>query len=39
MQIIHFKDMYIAELQELISMEGQLTDELFRTAQRRRIRL
>src|SRR5215831_4021023 len=32
MQIIHFKDMYIAELQELVSMEGQLTDELSRMA-------
>jgi ferritin-like metal-binding protein YciE len=32
MQIINFKDMYIAELQDLVSMEGQLADELPRMA-------
>jgi ferritin-like metal-binding protein YciE len=32
MQIINLKDMYIAELQELVSMEGQLADELPRMA-------
>jgi len=32
MKITNFKDMYIAELQELVSMEGQLTDELSRMA-------
>jgi ferritin-like metal-binding protein YciE len=33
MQITNFKDMYIAELQELVSMEGQLADELPRMAE------
>jgi len=33
MQITGFKDMYIAELQELVSMEGQLADVLQRTAE------
>ena len=33
MQIINFKDMYIAELQELVSMEGQLAEELPRMAE------
>jgi ferritin-like metal-binding protein YciE len=32
-QITNFKDMYIAELQELVSMEGQLADELPRMAE------
>jgi ferritin-like metal-binding protein YciE len=30
MQITNFKDMYIAELQELVSLEGQLADALRR---------
>src|SRR5207245_6594515 len=30
MQITNFKDMYIAELQELVSLEGQLANELAR---------
>jgi ferritin-like metal-binding protein YciE len=33
MQITNFKNMYIAELQELVSMEGQLADELPRMAE------
>jgi ferritin-like metal-binding protein YciE len=33
MQITNFKDMYIAELQELISLEGQLADALRRMAE------
>jgi len=33
MQITGFKDMYIAELQELVSMEGQLADVLQRSAE------
>jgi ferritin-like metal-binding protein YciE len=32
MKITNFKDMYIAELQEMVSMEGQLADELPRMA-------
>lgn len=32
MQITNFKDMYIAELQELVSLEGQLADALRRMA-------
>ena len=32
MQITNFRDMYIAELQELASMEGQLADALKRSA-------
>lgn len=33
MQITNFKDMYIAELQELVNMEGQLGDALKLTAE------
>jgi ferritin-like metal-binding protein YciE len=33
MQITNFKDMYIAELQELLSLEGQLADALSRMAE------
>ena len=33
MKITNFKDMYIAELQEMVSMEGQLADELPRMAE------
>ena len=33
MQINNFKDMYIAELQELFSMEGQLADALQKMAE------
>jgi ferritin-like metal-binding protein YciE len=33
MKIANFKDMYIAELQEMLSMEGQLADELPRMAE------
>jgi ferritin-like metal-binding protein YciE len=33
MQITNFRNMYIAELQELVSMEGQLADELPRMAE------
>jgi ferritin-like metal-binding protein YciE len=33
MQITNFKDMYLAELQEQVSMEGQLADELPRMAE------
>ena len=33
MQITNFKDMYIAELQELVSLEGQLADALPRMAE------
>lgn len=33
MQIASFKDMYVAELQELVSMEGQLADALQRSAE------
>jgi ferritin-like metal-binding protein YciE len=33
MQIAHFMDMYIAELQELVSMEGQLADMLQQSAE------
>jgi len=33
MQIASFKDMYIAELQELVSMEGQLADVLQQSAE------
>src|SRR5207253_2713435 len=33
MQITSFKDMYIAELQELRSLEGQLVDALLRMAE------
>jgi ferritin-like metal-binding protein YciE len=33
MQITSFKDMYIAELQELMSLEGQLSDALLRMAE------
>jgi ferritin-like metal-binding protein YciE len=33
MQITHFMDMYIAELQELVSMEGQLADMLQQSAE------
>ena len=33
MKIANFKDMYIAELQEMVSMEGQLADELPRMAE------
>ena len=32
MQIITFKDLYLAELQELLSVEAQLTDALLRMA-------
>ena len=32
MEISHFKDMYIAELQELVSVEAQLADALLRMA-------
>jgi ferritin-like metal-binding protein YciE len=32
MEITNFKDMYIAELQELVSVEGQLLDALLRMA-------
>jgi hypothetical protein len=30
MEISNFKDMYLAELQELVSVEGQLADALLR---------
>ena len=33
MQITNFKDLYIAELQELMSLEGQLADALLRMAE------
>ncbi|HLH97157.1 MAG TPA: DUF892 family protein [Xanthobacteraceae bacterium] len=33
MQIANFKDMYIAELQELANMEGQLSEALLRMAE------
>jgi ferritin-like metal-binding protein YciE len=33
MQIATFKDMYIAELQELVSLEGQLADALLRMSE------
>src|SRR5919197_376239 len=33
MQITTFKDMYIAELQELVSLEGQLADALLRMSE------
>jgi ferritin-like metal-binding protein YciE len=33
MQIANFKDMYIAELQELVSMEGQLAEALQRMSE------
>ena len=33
MQIANFKDMYIAELQEIVSMEGQLADVLQRSTE------
>jgi len=33
MRIASFKDMYIAELQELMSLEGQLAEELLRMAE------
>jgi len=32
MEISNFKDMYLAELQELVSVEGQLSDALLRMA-------
>ena len=32
MEISNFKDMYLAELQELVSVEGQLADALLRMA-------
>ena len=32
MEISNFKDMYLAELQELVSVEGQLADALLRIA-------
>jgi ferritin-like metal-binding protein YciE len=32
MEISHFKDMYIAELQERVSVEAQLADALLRMA-------
>ena len=32
MEINHFKDMFVAELQELVSVEGQLADALLRMA-------
>jgi ferritin-like metal-binding protein YciE len=32
MEIINFKDMFLAELQELVSVEGQLADALLRMA-------
>src|SRR5438105_5661039 len=32
MEISNFKDMYLAELQELVSVEAQLTDDLLRMA-------
>ena len=32
MEISNFKDMYLAELQELVSMEAQLADALLRMA-------
>ena len=33
MQITNFKDMDIAELQELVNVEGQFADELLRMAE------
>ena len=33
MQINNFEDMYVAELQELFSMEGQLADALHEMAE------
>jgi ferritin-like metal-binding protein YciE len=33
MEITNFKDMYVAELQELVSLEGQLAEALLRMAQ------
>jgi ferritin-like metal-binding protein YciE len=32
MKINHFRDMYVAELQELVSVESQLSDSLLRMA-------
>jgi hypothetical protein len=32
MKINHFRDMYVAELQELVSVESQLSDALLRMA-------
>ena len=32
MKINHFSDMYVAELQELVSVESQLSDSLLRMA-------